>query len=658
MILGRIIGKITTTNFEFLVEGNAKKFEYIQIFHKDYDYVLCQIVEIERKEETIAKCIVIGYKDEDGRVKQIRTPFEPNTEVLIASDDFIREIIKLEDQRNGAFIGYLESKTIPIYLDLNKILTKHVSVLAKSGAGKSYTVGALIEEIMERKIPLLIIDPHGEYSEMRDPNEDDKDKMNRFGIQPKGFSEQIQEFGDSDMNSNLKPIRIGYSMNTNELIHMMPSKLSPNQMNVLYSAMKDVELNNFENLIFRLEAEENNAKFSVINIIDHLNNLGIFSNSPTPVNEMIKSNMCSIINLKGIDPELQELIVYKTMTDLFEARKKEKIPPFFAVIEEAHSFCPERSFGETKASKIIRTIASEGRKFGLGLCVISQRPARVDKSVLSQCTTQIILKITNPNDLKAISSSVEGITSESEKEIVNLPIGTSMICGLVDVPLFVDIRPRKSKHGGTAVTIFDDETEKDVLKDVKEFEDKEILPIMNAKVTKKDIELMSDKKIKKINTLLAPAVLFLCEKENDFNILFDLNSGGLVFEDEIYYLPELDELSPQELAVLKLCFDKKNIKKEDMEKYENPEDILEKLVELKYLEKGDDEFFLGKRYILSSLDKKANYQKIDFKSINYDSKLEKNYSKEEVKEKLSKFVGVADDYDCFLVRYDVEYEEE
>jgi len=62
------------------------------------------------------------------------------------------------------------------------------------------------------------------------------------------------------------------------------------------------------------------------------------------------------------------------------------------VIEEAHNYCPERNFGEKKSSKILRTIASEGRKFGLGLCVVSQRPARLDKSVLSQCSTQIIMK--------------------------------------------------------------------------------------------------------------------------------------------------------------------------------------------------------------------------------------------------------------------------
>ena len=53
---------------------------------------------------------------------------------------------------------------------------------------------------------------------------------------------------------------------------------------------------------------------------------------------------------------------------------------------------------------MFRTIASEGRKFGLGILIVTQRAAKVDKNVLSQCNTQIILKVTNPNDLKLITA--------------------------------------------------------------------------------------------------------------------------------------------------------------------------------------------------------------------------------------------------------------
>ncbi|MBA7544901.1 hypothetical protein ES705_37262 [subsurface metagenome] len=122
------------------------------------------------------------------------------------------------------------------------------------------------------------------------------------------------------------------------------------------------------------------------------------------------------------------------------------------VIEEAHNFCPERGFEKAVSSNILRTIASEGRKFGLGLLVISQRPARVDKNVISQCNTQIILRVTNPNDIKALSRGLEFMSSEMEEEIKRIPQGVALLSSpSIEMPILVDVRVRRSEHGGRAV---------------------------------------------------------------------------------------------------------------------------------------------------------------------------------------------------------------
>jgi DNA helicase HerA-like ATPase len=102
----------------------------------------------------------------------------------------------------------------------------------------------------------------------------------------------------------------------------------------------------------------------------------------------------------------------------------------------------------------MRTIAAEGRKFGLGLTIISQRAAKIDKNVLSQCNTQMILKVTNPNDIKAIVSSLEGMSEGMDEEIQRLPIGVALVIGgNIQMPLFIDVRPRESRHGGESVEI-------------------------------------------------------------------------------------------------------------------------------------------------------------------------------------------------------------
>lgn len=650
MILGKIFGKITTNNFKFLVEKETKKFEYLQVYHKVYDYVLCQVLELIREDDkTIAHCQVIGYND-DGKVKSIRIPFEPGTEVLFAEDEFIKKIIHIEESAKGAYVGKLEGRDIDITIDLNKLLTKHVAILAKSGAGKSYTVGVLLEEILEQKIPLIIIDPHGEYGELKHPNSGEEEKLALYNMKPEGFT-NIKEYGDLKINNNLRPLKLNDNLTSEEIVHLMPSKPSGSQMGILYSALKYLDKINFNNILFELDKEENNAKWTLVNNLDYLNNLDLFSSNHINYNELVQSGGCSIINLKGIAPDVQEIIVYKLLKDLFEARKKNKIPPFFTVIEEAHNYCPERSFGETKCSKIARTIASEGRKFGMGLCIVSQRPARVDKSVLSQCSTQLILKVTNPNDLKSISGSVEGLTKESEEEIQNLSIGTALIAGITDSPLFVNIRPRKTKHGGDAVDMMDQNFEEDML----DFENQELLPIIKPRITINDLKIMSPEGTEFSKTLV-PGYLFICkDKTAEYNILIEMMDGEIItnLDDfETKMIPELDKLNKTEITVLKFAF-KQSFEVEDLIKAGAPLDIeavADSLVEKGYLVK-ENVYSLNPKYIFSNVSKNSCFEKINYIKTDYNSKLEAKLRLDLVKEKLSKLTHVLDQQECYILRY-------
>ncbi|MBD3204174.1 DUF87 domain-containing protein [Candidatus Woesearchaeota archaeon] len=660
MILGKIFGKITTTDFKFLIEKETRKFEFVQVMHKVYDWVLCQVIEIERTDKDTAKCIVIGYKDKKGRIRPIRIPFDQDAEVVRAEDEFIRSIIKLEDAKRGALLGKLEGKNINIHLDLTKLLTKHISILAKSGAGKSYSAGVLIEEIIDKNVPLLIIDPHGEYSSLKHPNNDEKLNLAKFNLKPKRFS-NIKEYGDNKINPELRPLKLNNNLTPKEITHLLPGKLTNTQLGMLYNAIKHLDKINFTNILYELDKEENKTKWTLINNLEYINNLEIFTDSYLAYNELVQPGNCSIINLKGISPDVQEIIVYKLLKDLFELRKKEKVPPFFCVIEEAHNYAPERSFGEAKCSKILRTVASEGRKFGLGLCVISQRPARVDKSVLSQCTTQMILKVTNPNDLKAIGNSVEGITAESENEIKNLPIGSALLTGIVDMPLFVNIRPRMTKHGGHAVDILDQAENKDFFEGVNEFSEKEILPIIKPKITVKDLKLMSEKPVKNVITDLVPGYLFMCsEKNKKFNLLIEMLNGQVVVDLDSFEtksLPKLDKLTKQEILILQKAFKLKKFRLENLIQKTSlkAEDLIKELVKKGLLKQSNDTITLSDKYIFSQLSKNACFEKIRFIEINYEKKYEPKISIDKVKENLSRFSQIDDQRECFIVRYDSVY---
>jgi DNA helicase HerA-like ATPase len=587
------------------------------------------------------------------------------TEVLKAEEEFVRKIVMLDQAKRGAYVGILEGTSIPVHLDLNKMLTKHVAVLAKSGSGKSYSVGVLLEEIMENNVPLVIVDPHGEYSTLKKENDNAKDieHMERFNVKPKNYARKVHIYGDETIDESHKPLKLNEKLTSEELDVLLP-RLTSSQHGILYSAMKDAETLNFDSLIESLQSVENHQKWNIISMLEHLRSLNLFSADPTSLNELVQSGRCTIINLKGIDPQVQEILVFKLLRDLFHERKVGKVPPFFLVIEEAHNFVPEKGFSDAICAKIIKTIASEGRKFGLGLCVVSQRPAIVQKTVLSQCTTQIILKITNPNDLKAITNSVEGITYETENEIKNLPIGTALVTGIVDMPLIVNFRPRKTKHGGEAVDILGmQQGEEKFFDELKDFNDQKLMPVIKPKLTPADLKLMTSKDAE-IESIAIPCMMFLCERNGrEFNILMEMVNGSIIqnIEDlriKAAFLPELHKLSPEDLKVLEKAFKLKSFTLEDFVQKTgmglDVKKIVQSLTDQEFLILKNGTFTLSEKFILSDIAKHAFYAKIEYQRMDQGKLIEKRCRIDSVKALLSRFTTVKDQRECYLLHYQVK----
>jgi uncharacterized protein len=668
-MLGKIIGRSSTNEFVFLMEKSCNKFEYIQVEHREGYPVLAQIVEIEKdRDRTIAKCSVVGHRPGSVLVN-IRTPLEPDSDVIKAPDEFVEDTLGLKAEKNGAYMGVLEGRDkIKISLDLNKLITRHVAVLARTGAGKSYALSVLLEEILERNIPIVIFDPHGEYPSLKLPSKKSK-KHERFGVEPKGYGKKIVEFSpDVEKNPTARPLKLNKeNLTGNELMHMLPAKLSSSQIGLLFAALKDMgKTADFEELMVNLQLEENNLKWALISIIDYLRRLNLFSRDCTSLNDLVKPGRASVINLRGVPPEIQEVVAYKLISDLFSARKNSEIPPFFLVLEEAQNYVPERSFGEVKSSKVIRQVIAEGRKFGLGVAVVTQRPARIEKSVLSQCGTQIILKVTNPGDLKTISTSVEGITSETEKEIRNLHIGKAMVVGVVDSPLFVEIRPKKSKHGGETVDIvstfasleINDESE-------EEGSNANLLNIVKPKHSIEDIENMTEKEIKEIKQRLIPCVSFTCNQDNEkFNLLVNLVNGHLVKDTEkgsgTSFIGGLGELSESESKIYALAlkldgeFAAADVFGKSKMQFAEVYDLVKSLVKKDYFKKEGDKYLLSDKVnMFNNLKDYSVFEQTDFMKIDYDKMFDEKYDWKEILTFFKKFVSITSSKKCYLVDYEV-----
>ena len=106
------------------------------------------------------------------------------------------------------------------------------------------------------------------------------------------------------------------------------------------------------------------------------------------------------------------------------------------MIEEAHNYAAA-GLGHSCRRQLSR-VASEGRKFGLGLCVISQKPSKIDEDILSQCNTGIYMHITNPRDKEHIRRSFECINEAIVADLDGLDVGECIIAGaMLDIPFLL-----------------------------------------------------------------------------------------------------------------------------------------------------------------------------------------------------------------------------
>ncbi len=483
--IGVIFGKTNSLNFQFALSDSTatKRADYIKVWHESEGWALAQVSSITRSsedfsveeavdaaegsskvgdvdEQIIADATVIGTRDKEGVLRVPKSPFSPGDKVFKADEQLIRQTLGL--MRGDVYIGLLDGQNVHVNLDANNLVQKHCSILAKTGAGKSYTGGVILEELLDKKVPLLIIDPHGEYSTLKFPNDDKPASFERYGITPKGYATQVTVYTPASKQLNPAADSLfrlnGINLGIKEFTQLFSEDRSQNETGILFEAVSKLkaekEKYTIDDIIFEVGQNKSKVKWNVINKLETLRETGLLSDKATTINELVQEGRASIIDMKGVNPDLQAMIVSKLCTDIFEARKLNTIPPCMLVLEECHNFCPEKGFDRTVSSDILRTIASEGRKFGLGLMVVSQRPARVDKNILSQCNTQIIMKVTNPNDLKAISKGLEGISSDVEEDIKGLSPGVAMIVSTyIERPILVDIRTRKSKHGGASVPV-------------------------------------------------------------------------------------------------------------------------------------------------------------------------------------------------------------
>jgi uncharacterized protein len=467
-------------------------------------------------ETILGRIELIGFNDpKTGQIRIPRRPLDPGAKVQTVDFHFLCAFYEFDEQTGlhiGNLVGYDRGENIvPVYLDVNRLATEHLAVLAMTGAGKSYTVGRIIERLVAKNNGTVVVfDPHGEYGramqggkiqfngqleDLDDPRDKREipeiqrmlERLRDAGAGIVAYSPQIASFRHKYAGTN-KELALQFDhFEMDDISEILPGLTEP-QQRVLDVAIRywrltertePRDINRLRNLLgdgldelkewdqlSQAEAAALNGRSAAVASLKLARVLSeaqsFYSaalSAPTDIYEIVgrpsdKRGRLAIVDLQGLSDTAKQIITALISSEILQAAtsKTDPIRPAFLVYEEGHNFAP--AGGAAVSHRIIKKIASEGRKFGVGFAIISQRPSKLDPDVTSQCNTLIAMRLKNPDDQRFIAKTSDMVSQADLEELPSLSTGEALIFGRsIAAPLLVKIGPKALQHGGESPNV-------------------------------------------------------------------------------------------------------------------------------------------------------------------------------------------------------------
>jgi hypothetical protein len=397
----------------------------------------------------------------------------------------------------GTLIGYSNS---PIPLSIEGI-PMHLAVFGVTGSGKSYDVGALIEKLVRiysdenthLSIPMLIIDANADYIDYFKCCQE-KGSLGACPTVTRYVFPNSPEM--RRYHKNTKPIAINLNTLTlRDLAELIVQYYSGGEKNELQVAAietlihymdecGDIAKDNYQSVFldetifmramqridelkkkdFIHAATAAAIKRGLNKFVEIENHYNLLSESPKIesefVDDLTKNRGIAIIDFSadaapGVPLALKQLVIsyissllFQKFTD-YKVKQEERYMLF--IIEEAQNYCPNLAVydvGYSLAREKLSLISTQGRKFGLSLCLVSQRPSFIDPIVLSMCNTFFIHRI-SPEDVSFVKKISGGLPRDLERRLTTLERGEVIVTGqmsLVPFPLLIRIPEREIPH--------------------------------------------------------------------------------------------------------------------------------------------------------------------------------------------------------------------
>lgn len=362
------------------------------------------------------------------------------------------EVISSTSQCSGnpLYIGkYALSKHADAYLDGNKFFQKHAVIVGSTGSGKSCTVATVIEQIaLLKSSNALLFDIHGEYSpitgdnikhyKVAGPNDSYSDDVLFLPYWLLTYEEMMSMM--LDRGDNNAPNQAMLFSKT--VLQKKKEFLSNNGLGEMVDGAKanTKKKGDYNGILSRfIQRLENKVSDKRLNFM--------FSQDKNLINYAYMNELCQklmlaasdgggikIIDFSEVPSDILPLIVSLIARIIFSVQQwidKDKIHPIAIFCDEAHLYIPQnvKQGVESLSLMSFERIAKEGRKYGVGLVVITQRPSEVDRTVLSQSSNFVAMRLTNADDQNVIKKLLPDSIGNFGDLLPVLDVGEALVVG-------------------------------------------------------------------------------------------------------------------------------------------------------------------------------------------------------------------------------------
>jgi hypothetical protein len=365
-------------------------------------------------------------------------------DVFALTSAFYQKFLKSNSKYNIEIGNSFLDNTLKIYANPDILFGKHLGVFGNTGTGKSCTVASLIQGIKRRLITkddnliktrpkIIILDSNKEYNAAFIDDEFKVKRINKSELNLPHYFLSYTEY--------YKLFKASQGVQAPVLKEAIDS-LKDDEGKFALSELEEKIVE-----IIQEKANNNNYNYNqwygwcstMINriqqIVEDERIIGIIDSEGNTVDDIFDENDDSEIILIEADFDRDELdiimfllskLIYKKIITLRETN----LLNILLVFEEAHRYINENDINDYSLGNFyIERLAREGRKFGIGIIISSQRPSELSKTVLSQCNSFIIHRITNKNDLEFINKTLSSGNTELLSIIPGLEKQYAVIIG-------------------------------------------------------------------------------------------------------------------------------------------------------------------------------------------------------------------------------------